>query len=155
MFYLHDSQNVFFVCFCFQNRFDSRWTVLNHSSSINYELIDLFFFASQRRPCEVVLHALHMQFPFCTFCSFHDVKWPFCSCVDDVSIWWQIFNIFSLSPNRWFRFNSRIFIIHFGSMHNDLEIISGTQSYIFRWRSLSYLCSRGRPYIKPSINYKG
>ena len=27
----------------------------------------------------------------------------FCSCVDDVSIWWQIFNFVFLCPTRWFQ----------------------------------------------------
>ena len=31
----------------------------------------------------------------------------FCSCVDDVSIWWQMFNFVSLCPKRWFQINSR------------------------------------------------
>ena len=33
----------------------------------------------------------------------------FCSCVDDVSIWWQMFNFV------WFHFNSRIVRTHFSS----------------------------------------
>ena len=32
----------------------------------------------------------------------------FCSCVDDVSIWWQMFNFVFLCPKRYFQFNSRI-----------------------------------------------
>ena len=36
----------------------------------------------------------------------------FCSCVDDVSIWWQMFN-FVLCPKRWFQFNSRNDRTHF------------------------------------------
>ena len=37
----------------------------------------------------------------------------FCSCVDDVSIWWQMFNFVFLCPKRWFQFNSRIVRTHF------------------------------------------
>ena len=57
----------------------------------------------------------------------------FCSCVDDVSIWWQIF----LCPKRWFQFNSRIVRTHFSSIMilNNWKMIAETRSYIFRWRS--------------------
>ena len=36
----------------------------------------------------------------------------FCSCVDDVSIWWPNFNFVFWSPKRWFQFNSRIVRAH-------------------------------------------
>ena len=39
----------------------------------------------------------------------------FCSCVDDVSIWWQMFN-FVLCPKRLFQFNSRTVKTHFSSI---------------------------------------
>ena len=60
----------------------------------------------------------------------------FRSCVDDVSIWWQMFN-FVLCPKRWFQFNSRILRTHFSSIMtlNNWKMIWETQSYIFRWRS--------------------
>ena len=32
----------------------------------------------------------------------------FCNCVDDMSIWWQMFNFVFLSLKHWFQFNSRI-----------------------------------------------
>ena len=67
---------------------------------------------------------------FCTLCtcnfhfwtfrrcfrSFHDVKWPVCICVDDVSIWPQMFNFVFLYLKRWFQFNSRIVGTHFASV---------------------------------------
>ena len=37
----------------------------------------------------------------------------FCSCVDDVSIWWQMFNFVLLCPKRWFQINSRMIRTHF------------------------------------------
>ena len=40
----------------------------------------------------------------------------FCSCVDDVSIWWQMFNSVFLCPKRLFQFNSRTVRIHFASI---------------------------------------
>ena len=40
----------------------------------------------------------------------------FCSCVDDVSIWWQMFNFVFLCPTRLFQFNSRTVITHFSSI---------------------------------------
>ena len=58
----------------------------------------------------------------------------------------QIFNIFLLSPNRWYQFNSKIFRIHFASMMtwNNGEISAETRSYIFGWRSH---CRRRRPCL--------
>ena len=61
----------------------------------------------------------------------------FCSCVDDVSIWWQMFNFVFLCPKRCFQFNSRIVRTHFSSKMtlNNWKMIAETQSYFFRWRS--------------------
>ena len=61
----------------------------------------------------------------------------FCSCVDDVSIWWQMFNFVFLCPKRWFQFNSRIVRTHFSSITslNNWKMIAETRSHIFRWRS--------------------
>ena len=61
----------------------------------------------------------------------------FCSCVDDVSIWWQMFNFVFLCSKRWFQFNSRIVRTHFSRIMslNNWEMIAETRSYIFRWRS--------------------
>ena len=61
----------------------------------------------------------------------------FCSCVDDVSIWWQTFNFVFLCPKRWFQINSRTFRRHFSSIMalNNWEMIAEKGSYIFRWRS--------------------
>ena len=71
----------------------------------------------------------------------------FCSCVGDMSIWWQIFNIFLLSPNRWYKFISRIFS-YFANIMTwiNWEIIAETRSFIFRWRSR---CRRRRLCIWP------
>ena len=61
----------------------------------------------------------------------------FCSCVDDVSIWWQMFNFVFLRPKHWFQFNSRIVRTHFSSIRslNNWKMIAETRSHIFRWRS--------------------
>ena len=61
----------------------------------------------------------------------------FCSCVDDVSIWWQMFNFVFLCPKRWFQFNSRIVRTHFSNIMtlNNWKMIAKTRSDIFRWRS--------------------
>jgi len=66
----------------------------------------------------------------------------FCSCVDDESIWWHIFNFDLLSQKRWFKFNSRIVRTHFASAMtlNNCDIIEETRTYIFRWR----FCRRRR-----------
>ena len=60
----------------------------------------------------IVLHALHMH---SIFGHFKDVlilsaTWNdlFCSCVDDVSIWWQMFNFVFLLLKCKFQFNFRI-----------------------------------------------
>jgi len=62
---------------------------------------------------------------------------PFCSCVDDVSIWWQMFNFVLLCPKRWFQLNSRIVRTRFSSIMtlNNWKRIAVRRSYIFRWRS--------------------
>ena len=59
----------------------------------------------------------------------------FCSCVDDVSIWWQMFNFVFIFPKRWFQFNSRIVRTHFSSIMslNNLKTMAETRSHIFRW----------------------
>ena len=81
---------------------------------------------------------------FFIFWHFEDVlvlstTWKdlFCSCVDDVSIWWQMFNFVLLCPKRWFQFNSRIVRKHFSGIMtlNNWKMIAETRSYIFRWRS--------------------
>ena len=61
----------------------------------------------------------------------------FCSCEDDVSIWWQLFNFVFLSLKHWFQFNSWIVRTHFATVMtlNNSEMIAETRSYIFRWRS--------------------
>ena len=79
----------------------------------------------------------------------------FCSCVDDVRIWWQMFNFVLLCPKRWFQFNSRMIRTNFSSVMtlNNWKMIAETRSYIFRWLSrfrrcrvcLSSLLSPSRP----------
>ena len=68
--------------------------------------------------------------------TLNDLFW---SCVDDVSIWRQIFNFVFLCPptKRWFQFNFRIVRTHFSSIMtlNNRKMIVETRSYIFRWRS--------------------
>ena len=61
----------------------------------------------------------------------------FCSCVDDVSKWCQMFSFVVLCPKRWFQFNSRTVSTHFSSImtSNNWKMIAETRSYIFRWRS--------------------
>ena len=61
----------------------------------------------------------------------------FCSCVDDVSIWWQLLNFVFLCLKRWFQFNSWIVRTHFSTIMslNNWKMITETRSHIFRWRS--------------------
>ena len=61
----------------------------------------------------------------------------FCRCVNDMSIWWQMFNFVFLCLKRWFQFNSRIVRTHFSSKitFNNWKMIAEPRSYIFRWRS--------------------
>ena len=61
----------------------------------------------------------------------------FCSWVDDISIWWQMFNCVFLCPKRRFQLNFRIVRTHFSSIMslNNWKMIAETRSYIFRWRS--------------------
>ena len=75
----------------------------------------------------------------------------FCSCVDDVSIWWQKFNFVFLSLKGWFQFNSKIVGTHFASVMtlNNLEIIVETRSYIFRWR---FRCCRLRVCLRSLLS---
>ena len=61
----------------------------------------------------------------------------FCSCVDDVSTWWQMFNFVFVCPKQLLQFNSRRVRTHFLSIMtlNNWKLIAETRSYIFRWRS--------------------
>ena len=86
---------------------------------------------------------------FLIFWHFEDVlvlsmMWNdlFCRCVDDLSIWWQMFNFVFLCPKHWFQFNSKRVRRHFSSIMtlNNWKIIAETQSYIFRWRSRFRRC---------------
>ena len=60
----------------------------------------------------------------------------FCSCVDDVSIWWQMFSFLFLPLKHWFQFNFMIVTTHFANVMtlNNWEMVPETGSYIFRWR---------------------
>ena len=89
----------------------------------------------------VFLHALHVHFSFWHFVdvlvlskTWNDL---FCSCVDDVSIWWETFNFVFLCPKRWFQLNSRRVRTHFSSIMslNNWKMIAKGRSHIFRWRS--------------------
>ena len=73
----------------------------------------------------------------------------FCSCVDDVSIWCQMFNFIVLCPKCWSQFNSRTVRTHFSSVMtlNNWKMIPETRSYIFRWRS----CFRRRRVCLSSL----
>ena len=110
----------------------------NHDDNGNKNVTNLHIW----RWKTIVLQALHEHFSF--FGRFVDVlvlstKWNdlFCSCVDDVSIWWQMFNFVFLSLKRWFQFDSRTFRTHFASVMtlNNWETIAEIRSYIFRRRS--------------------
>ena len=82
----------------------------------------------------VFLHALHVHIStFDILKTWNDL---FRSCVDDVTISWQMFNFVFLCPKRWFQFNSRIVRIDFSSKMtlNNWKMIAETRSYIFRWR---------------------
>ena len=74
----------------------------------------------------------------------------FCSCVMDVSICWQMFNIIFLPLKRWSQLNSKIVKTHFESIVtlNNWETIAETRSYIFRWRSR---CRRRRVCVNSLI----
>ena len=82
----------------------------------------------------IVLHALHVQCSFLyislTFSSF---PWremiSFCSCVDDVSIKWQIFDISCYLQTAGYLEYASI------TTWNNLEIIAEARSYSFRWHS--------------------
>ena len=77
---------------------------------------------------------------FFIFCHFVDVlvlstTWNdlFCSCVDDVSIWWQMFNFVFLCPKGWFQFNPRILRTHFASIMslNNWKMIAEKREVTF------------------------
>ena len=89
----------------------------------------------------VSLHALHVHFSsfdiLKTFSFFLRREMTCFAVVDDVSIWWQMFNFVFLSPKCWFQFNSRIVTTHFSNIMslNNWKMIAETRSHIFRWRS--------------------
>ena len=81
---------------------------------------------------------------FFIFWHFEDIlvlstTWNYllCSCVDDVSILWQMFNFVFLWPQCWFQLNSGIVRTHFSSIKglNNWKMIAETWSHISRWRS--------------------
>ena len=86
----------------------------------------------------------------------------FCSCVDDVGTWWQMFNLVFLCPKRWFQFNSRIVRTHFSNIMtlNNWKMIAERRSDIFRWRSrfrrrrgcLSSLMTTATATLTPQTN---
>ena len=87
---------------------------------------------------------------FFIFWHFEDVlvlstTWNYlcCSCVDDMSIWWQMFNFVFLCPKRWLQFYSRIVRTNFSSVMtlNNWKVIVETRSYNSRWRSC-FRCRR-------------
>ena len=59
----------------------------------------------------------------------------FCSCVDDVSIWWQMFNLVFLCPKRWLIPGQLADIFQAYLILNNWKMIAEARSYIFRWRS--------------------
>ena len=73
----------------------------------------------------------------------------FCSCVDDVSKWLQMFNFVFSCSKRWFQFDSRIVRTHFSSVMslNNWKMIAEAWSHIFRWRS----CFRRRRVCLSSL----
>ena len=77
----------------------------------------------------------------------------FCSCLDDVSIRWQMFNVVFLPLKRWFQFNSKIVWPHFANVMslNNSEIIPEMQSDIFIWRSC---CRRRRVCLNSLVSKK-
>ena len=76
----------------------------------------------------------------------------FYSCVDDVSIWWQMFNFVFLPPKRWFQFHSRTIRTHFAWVMtlNNWAAIAETRSYILRCRSR---CRRRRVCLNSQLEY--
>ena len=72
----------------------------------------------------------HFEDVLALFTTWNDL---FCSCVDDVRIWWQMFNFVFLCPQRWFQSNSRLVRTHFSSIMtlNNRKMIAETLSYIF------------------------
>ena len=105
-----------------------RWQQKTHKFA--YLTVKNSIFARFARAVFIYWHFEDVLFLSTTW---NDLFW---SCVDDVSIWWQIFN-FVLGSLRWFQFNSRIVRTHFSSIMtlNNLKMIAETRSCIFRWRS--------------------
>jgi len=100
----------------------------------------------------VVLHALHVHFfifRHFTAVLVLSMTWNdlFYSCMEDESIWWQMFNFVFLPLKRWFKYNSRIIRIYFASIMtlNNWKMIAETRSYIFRCR---FRGRRRRPCLR-------
>ena len=112
----------------------------NHDDDGNKNPTNLHIW--QRKTVTVFLHALHVY--FFIFWHFEHVlvlstTWNdlFCSCVDDVSLWWQLFNFVFLCLKRWFQLNFWIVRTHFTSIMslNNWKMIAEMRSHIFRWGS--------------------
>ena len=77
----------------------------------------------------------------------------FCSCVDDVGIWWQMLNFVLLPLKRWFQFNSRIVRIHFASSItlNNWETLGRNSKLRFQM-TFSSQCNRRRVCLSSLIS---
>lgn len=74
--------------------------------------------------------------------------------VDDLSTYWKIFNLLSLSRSRSCQFDSRIVAAHFASQttRDNREMIIETRSLIFRW---CFRCGWSRPRLRSWICLAG
>lgn len=92
-------------------------------------------------PGAVVCHA------FPVFVLVHSTAWrdQSCSCVDEVSTWWQI-SISFLFQSCSYQLNSEILRAQFGNQMtlNNQEMVAETRSYISRWCSWFWCW---RPYL--------
>ena len=85
----------------------------------------------------------------------------FCSCVDDVSIWWQMFNLPDVPSTGSKLIPGQLEDIFSSTMTlNNWKMIAETRSYIFRWRSrfrrrrvcLSSLIKRNHDRLENPLN---
>ena len=118
----------------------------NHDDDGNKNVTNLHIWLSKT----IVLHALHVQVSFLTFCrrsrSFCDVKWPvlqLCGRRDHMMTNVKFCLLICKALVRIVR-------THFASVMtlNNWEMITETRSYIFRWRSR---CRRRRVCVNSLI----
>ena len=114
-------ERILFICalvvsFAAQARSEARGpqigSLSNHDDDGNKHATNLHIWQWKTRFARAYFIFWHFEHVLVLSTTWNDL---FFSCVDDMSISWQMFNFVLLSQKRWFQFNSRIVRTHFSS----------------------------------------